>query len=118
LDILIQTVLGKARHLRTPLHIRYLVKLSSQRTIAAATFGGGGEKPGMTSYIIIQRRFRHVESLVRSTFAAADDVKVFIDRRRKKRRKATLPLTSEDRRNVPDRRSAAPILDILIDPST
>lgn len=71
----------------------------------------------MTSHIILQRKYRHLEALVRSAFEPAEDVKVVIDRRKRKRRASTLPPTTKDRRCLPDRRCAAPFMDILIDAS-
>jgi hypothetical protein len=67
-----------------------------------------------TSYVIIHQPYTYLESVVRSMFSEAEDVKVIVDRRCHERRQEPAPLGIDNRRKRRDRRQAAPMLDILI----
>ena len=68
----------------------------------------------MTSLVIIQKEYGYLEPLVRSIFEEAKDVTILIDRRGAENRAASTFPPESERRVAPERRSSAPMLDILI----
>jgi hypothetical protein len=116
MDILIQSLLHKARSLGTSLHIRYSAKVPTSGTPNEAEENRPSSPTGgtMTSLVIIQKEYSYLEPLVRSIFEEAQDVTILIDRRGGENRTAS-PLSPESERRVAsERRSSAPMLDILI----
>ena len=116
MDILIQSLLNKARGLGTSLHIRYSAKAptsgspneAKQNQLSRST---GGE---MTSLVIIQKEYSYLEPLVRSIFEEAADVTILIDRRSGENRTSSTFSPESERRVASERRSSTPMLDILI----
>jgi len=117
MDILVQSVLTQARRLRLSLHFRYLHRQPNPES------GGVPEHEApearaidpATSVVIIRRAYRYLEPIVRGMFKEATDVEVLLDRRWHDRRTEPASFPGPDRRMGPDRRAAAPMLDILID---
>jgi hypothetical protein len=72
----------------------------------------------MTSLVIIQKEYSYLEPLVRSIFEEAEDVTILIDRRGGESRTAPTISPGADRRVASERRSSAPMLDILINVPT
>jgi len=69
----------------------------------------------MTSLVIIQKDYSYLEPLVRSMFEEAEDVTILIDRRGAEKNQTDSALSPESERRVAsERRSSAPMLDILI----
>ena len=118
MDILIHSLLDKARTLNASLHIRYYAHAhpfgtppgSPPQSIQSIAPEG---TTAMTSYVIIRREFSYLEPLIRSLFGEAEDVKVLIDRRVEDRREDAAP-EEGDRRGASNRRDSKPMLDILI----
>ena len=117
MDILIQSVLEKARHFGTSIHLRYL-EASAHHAVASGAGGIGKEaelgEGERASYVILRKEYAYLEPIVRSMFEEAQDVRVLVDRRWHERRRASDPVPVGNRRTVRDRRIAAPMLDILI----
>jgi hypothetical protein len=122
MDIFIQPVLDRMRQIGSSIHLRYLEGKSHSsgpsgnggtgKEIALdGEESGGGER---TSYVILRKEYAYLESLVRSLFEDAKDVKVIVDRRWHERRQASNVAAVANRRAAKDRRAAAPMLDILI----
>jgi hypothetical protein len=119
MDILIQSLLQKARQFNASLHIRYSAQpdragesTGPERHHASSDATGGCV--GMTSYVIIRREYSYLEPLIRSMFEEAEDVKVLIDRRFEDRRDAPTRSEKGEPHSAVDRRSSTPMLDILI----
>jgi hypothetical protein len=116
MDILIHSLLHKARSLGTSLHIRYSAKVPTSgppNEVAVnrpSSLAGGA----MSSLVIIQKDYSYLEPLVRSIFEDAADVTILIDRRGGESRTAPTLSPEADRRVASERRSSAPMLDILI----
>ncbi len=118
MDILVQTILEKAKWLNSLFHIRY-------RENARQSGASAGDREDLVridqqvatgrvpSYVIIHRSHSNLEPVVREVFEGAEDVQVVVDRRWHERRQAANPVPA-DRRALPDRRASAPMLDILI----
>jgi len=68
----------------------------------------------MTSLVIIQKEYSYLEPLVRSIFEEAQDVTILIDRRSGEGQGAATAVGDVERRAASERRSSAPMLDILI----
>ena len=122
MDILIQSVLEKARHFGSSIHLRYseakphYSEKSGNGGIGKET-GVSGQESGAgerTSYVILRKEYTYLEPVVRSMFEEAMDVRVIVDRRWHERRRTSDPVPAGNRRTVKDRRMAAPMLDILI----
>jgi hypothetical protein len=123
MEILIQSSLRMARRTDASIHIRYWERKEDW----LANPGGGkeaelprqeGEGYGKRSYVIIRRPYRQLEPLVRSMFEESEDVIVMLDRREQERRRTVVHSVKNRRNPASDRRSAAPMLDILIDVDT
>ena len=122
MEILIQSVLEKARQLGTSIHLRYWEtrthplgppdNLVHAEGTKLNDYGNGRqERP---SYVILRKEYEYLEPVVRSMFEEAKDVCVIVDRRRHDRRQATEVAPAGNRRFAKDRRVAAPMLDIMI----
>lgn len=105
MEILIHPLLVKARQLKASLHIRYSALTQPPR---ADTDEG---QTHMNSYVIIRREYSYLEPLVRSMFEDAEDVTVLIDRRSEDRSTTT---TLDTTTAFPERRSAKPMLEVVI----
>ena len=83
MDILIHSLLHKARSLGTSLHIRYSAKVPTSGPPNEVTVNQPSSSTGgtMTSLVIIQKEYSYLEPLVRSIFEEAEDVTILIDRR-------------------------------------
>jgi hypothetical protein len=116
MDILIQSLLQKARKFGTSLHIRYSARVPTSGTPNEAKQNQPSSSTGgaMTSLVIIQKDYSYLEPLVRSIFEEAEDVTILIDRRGAENRTDSALPPESDRRVAPERRSSAPMLDILI----
>ena len=122
MDILIQSVLEKARHFGSSIHMRYSeARLQQSKASGVGGIGKearvGGPDPGegeRTSYVILRKEYAYLEPIIRTMFEEARDVQVLVDRRWHERRRAGDPVAVDNRRTVKDRRMAAPMLDILI----
>ena len=68
----------------------------------------------MTSLVIIQKEYSYLEPLVRSIFEEAEDVTILIDRRGGASQTTSALPSESERRVASERRSSAPMLDILI----
>jgi hypothetical protein len=122
MDIFIQPVLEKMRELGSSIHLRYS-EVRSHSPVSSGN-GGTGKEPDLRgdqsgegeriSYVILRKEYAYLESIVRSLFEGAQDVRVIVDRRWHERRKATDSASVANRRAVKDRRTAVPMLDILI----
>jgi hypothetical protein len=122
MDILIQPVLEKMRQLGSSIHLRYM-EARTHHSVASGnggmaketevTWKGTGEGERM-SYVILRKEYAYLESIVRSLFEDATDVRVIVDRRWHERRQASDTAPVANRRAAKDRRMAAPMLDILI----
>jgi hypothetical protein len=121
MDIVIQSVLEKARHFGSSIHLRY--SEARGHHLEASGTGRIGEEAGVigktgqverASYVILRKEYAYLEPIVRSMFDEAQDVRVLVDRRWHERRRASDPVPVGNRRMVSDRRMAAPMLDILI----
>lgn len=121
MEILIQSVLQSAKRIGSSLHIRYSER-KGQPVEHPESSGNGeevelgrkseeGRKP---SYVIIHKPFVYLESVIRSMFEEAEDVKVIVDRRFHERRSGPASFRISNRRQQQDRRQTAPMLDILI----
>ena len=116
MDILIQSLLHKARSLGTSLHIRYSARVPTSGTSNEAYQNPPSSSTGgaMTSLVIIQKDYSYLEPLVRSIFEEAEDVTILIDRRGAENQTASALSPESERRVATERRSSAPMLDILI----
>ena len=119
MDILIQSLLNKARKFNAAMHIRYSTRSQSKGTSSApesqrASLDAAEGGVGMTSYVIIRREYSYLEPLIRSMFEDAEDVTVLIDRRSEERRDPPASPAEGDQRSTTDRRASTPMLDILI----
>jgi hypothetical protein len=116
MDILIQSLLKKARTLGTSLHIRYSARIPTSGTPNEAKQNQPPSSTGgaMTSLVIIQKEYSYLEPLVRSIFEEAEDVTILIDRRGGENRPTSSFFPESERRVASERRSSAPMLDILI----
>lgn len=119
MEILIQSFLGIAERLHSPIHIRYWERKgeptrycrNGKEVELAAQKGRNGRK---TSHVIIRQPYMFLEPVVRSIFEGAEDVRVISDRRFRERRQAPAPGVVNRRNPARDRRVSAPMLDILI----
>jgi hypothetical protein len=68
----------------------------------------------MTSLVIIKKEYSYLEPLVRSIFEEAHDVTILIDRRSGESRGTETAPEGVERSTASERRSSAPMLDILI----
>jgi hypothetical protein len=68
----------------------------------------------MTSLVIIKKEYSYLEPLVRSIFEEAQDVTIVIDRRSGESRGTETAPEDIARSASSERRSSAPMLDILI----
>jgi hypothetical protein len=120
MDILIQSVVQKARRSGSSVHIRYFEKKMEQsweksRNGKKRTLSGAlGETTRKISYVIIRKPYTYLEPVVREMFEKAEDVEVILDRRDHKRPHESASFQTANRRRQPDRRQAVPMLDILI----
>jgi hypothetical protein len=116
MDILIQSLLHKARDLGTSLHIRYSARGTppGKRNAAEQNHSFSSAGGAMTSLVIIQKEYSYLEPLVRSIFEEAQDVTILIDRRSGESRGTETAAEGAERRAASERRSSAPMLDILI----
>jgi len=119
MEILIQSLLNKARKFNASMHIRYSTRfrpegLSTHPQSRRASLDAAGGCVGMTSYVIIRREYSYLEPLIRSMFEEAEDVKVLIDRRSEARREPPESPAEGERRSANDRRASTPMVDILI----
>ena len=119
MDILIQSLLDRVRKFNASLHIRYYARAETPEESVTSdcqdvTSHSNGGRESMTSYVIIRREYSYLEPLIRSIFDQADDVEVLIDRRSDGQYDGKSPETEGERRRPDDRRSSAPMLDILI----
>ena len=116
MDILIHSLLNKARSLGTSLHIRYSAKVPTSGPPNAVAVNRPSSSTGgtMTSLVIIQKDYSYLEPLVRSIFEEAEDVTILIDRRSGESRTDSTLSPESERRVASERRSSAPMLDILI----
>ena len=108
MDILIHSLLNKARQLNASLHIRY-----SSLGGAPHANTKGGQTP-MNSYVIIRREYSYLEPLVRDMFEDAGDVTVLIDRRSEDRSDAPRSGAEPEPGGAIERRSSRPMIEILI----
>jgi|GEM_PF-1433830 hypothetical protein len=119
METLIQSFLGIAARLNSPIHIRYWERQGEPTRSSrngkegelAAQTGSNGRK---TSHVIIRQPYLFLEPVVRSFFEGAEDVRVISDRRFRERRQAPAPGVVNRRTPARDRRVSAPMLDILI----
>jgi hypothetical protein len=119
METLIQSFLGIAARLNSPIHIRYWERQGEPTRSSrngkegelAAQTGSNGLK---TSHVIIRQPYLFLEPVVRSFFEGAEDVRVISDRRFRERRQAPAPGVVNRRTPARDRRVSAPMLDILI----
>ncbi len=118
MDILVQSFLEKARGLNAAIHIRYWEKKRCGASSSSAEDMQGIRRQGgtdrMGSCVIIHKSYRHLEPVVREIFEGAEDVRVVVDRRWHERRQLGPGESRGNRRQFPDRRASAPMLDILI----
>ena len=119
MEILIQSLLHKARQLNASLHIRYSTRTQPSKAHngpqgQATSSEAIGGKAVMNSYVIIRREYSYLEPLVRSMFHDAEDVTVLIDRRSEDRPDTAQPGAATAHPNGLERRSSQPMLDILI----
>jgi hypothetical protein len=116
MEILIHSLLHKARSLGTSLHIRYSAKVPTSGPLNEAAANRTSSSTGgtMTSLVIIQKDYSYLEPLVRSIFEEAEDVTILIDRRGGGSQTVSAPSPESERRVASERRSSAPMLDILI----
>ena len=119
MEILVQSLLQKARKLNASVHIRYSALVTPdihandpERVPNALDTTRGPVR--MNSYVIIRREYSYLEPLVRSIFADADDVSVLIDRRSEERGDTAAGPAEKEARSTVERRSSTPMLDILI----
>ena len=93
METLIQSFLGIAARLNSPIHIRYWERQGEPTRSSrngkegelAAQTGSNGRK---TSHVIIRQPYLFLEPVVRSFFEGAEDVRVISDRRFRERRQA------------------------------
>jgi hypothetical protein len=125
MDDVVHSHLQVTVSLASRIHIRYSQVKASRRS-AQPRRGKEPVVPHHTvitstdrkcSYVIIRREYSHLEPLIRATFADAEDVQVFIDRRLSNRRKLQAEHLGEDSRRSNDRRDSVPTLDIVISTS-
>jgi len=122
MEILIQSVLEKARQFGSSIHLRYWETKSHPLVPSGNGGNGKGTKVSdqehgqqeRSSYVILRKDYAYLEPVVRSMFEEANDVRVIVDRRWHERRQTAEAALTSNRRRVRDRRVAAPMLDILI----
>ncbi len=121
MEIIIQSVLQRAKRIGSSLHIRYSERKG--QPVENSGISGNGKEIELaaesgyirkTSYVIIHKPYMYLEPVVRSMFEEAEDVKVIVDRRFHERRSGPASFRITNRRQQQDRRQAAPMLDILI----
>jgi len=67
------------------------------------------------SIIVLRQSYSHLAPIIHSIFEGAEDVRIVLDRRQHDRRRQSITMTVERRRETGDRRKSSPILDIVID---
>ena len=118
MEILVQSLLEKTSELHPWIYIRYWengrqsVGSSRNEEDIVGPIQQGGTGRGM-SYVIVRRSHSYLETVVNRVLDGAEDVRVLVDRRWRERRQAAHQVAME-RRALPDRRTSAPMLDILI----
>ena len=119
MDILVQSVLQKAKLLGASVNIRFCerkggpLRMAENESALAVTSESRGST-NVTSHVIIHRQFGYLEPVVRQIFDGAEDVQVILDRRWHERRQSVGDDSPEDRRRLQDRRASNPMLDVLI----
>ena len=119
MEILVQSLLEKTSELHPWFHIRYWEKgkqsaeSSRNEEDVVGSIQQGGDGRGV-SYVIIRRSHGYLEPVVHRMLGGAEDVRVLVDRRWQERRQSVADDYPESRPRVPDRRTSAPMLDVLI----
>jgi hypothetical protein len=122
MPILNQSFLGLAEQLNTFIHVRYSTRRKhpmdlnngrSGKEVGAETQREGSRK--RPSLVIIRQTCAYLEPIVRSMFEGAEDVRIVVDRRFHERRQIGNPSASNRRKDISERRTSAPMLDILIE---
>ena len=122
MEILIQSILARAKSLNYPLHVRYSERIKKrprgnpeEHHVTSSGAGAQTGEPCGTSYVIISKDYSYLEPVIRSMFDRAEDVMIIVDRRTSTlRNDAYVTERQVDRRFVPERRVSVPMLDILI----